>query len=280
MKRRLMAVLIGIFLVLAGCKGAEVPAGWSAGTVKVDGDFIDWTDLPTSRFEKQQAVFGVANDRDFLYVSARIRDEALARMGRVGEFTLWLNREGNKHREWGLRFGGAPRVRRPQGGRPSGPPAGGTRGRGDEGWPLPSSSDVPSTLWVITAPKDDEDPGTLVPIDGSAGPELALSRDLGVTTFEVRVPINDQMFIAHGFAMSPGGIVGIGIELTSGLTGRGGPMGGGPNSSGGGRGGRGGVRGGGTVGGLSAASSLPKDHRFWVRTRLAEPPRTERPRRY
>lgn len=279
MNRRLVAVLIGVLLVLTGCKGSDVPSGWSSGTVKVDGDFIDWTDLPTSRFEKQQAVFGVANDRDFLYVSTRIRDEALARMGRVGEFTLWLNRKGDKHREWGLRFGGFPRVGRPERGRQSGPPAGGNRGRGGEGWPMPESSAVPSTMWVISDPKDNEDPGTLVPIDGSAGPELALSRDLGVTTFEVRIPINDQMFIANGFAMSPGGMVGIGIELVSGMNGRGGPMGGGPTTGGGGLRGRGDVRGGGSVGGLSAASSRPKDHRFWVRTRLAEPPRTERPLR-
>lgn len=257
--------LIGLFFLLtfAGCKSTVLSCGWSE-EISVDGRSDDWSEIKTSYFKDQQAVIGIACDKQRLYLMLRSRDKNLARSAMRSGLTVWFDSTGKAKKKVALRFfDGIPNRL--------------ASGRSDRQRPEETAmrkragGEMNKGLIFI-----DKNESRMLPIasDGSAGPAAAFDTSFGFFVYEFSIPLAEQPIRNYGLGVRPGEKIAIGIEWggrdnmkrsSKGDRPTGG-MGGQMPGMGGGRGGGGGGRGMG--GSMKPDRSRLQKHEIWFKTIL------------
>jgi hypothetical protein len=105
--RSLKLICIPLFLLLAvslaGCNEIKLSSNWCDREIAIDGDQADWAGK--LRFlEDQQASVGVLNDGDFLYLCLVSSKEGPVMQTVRSGFTVWLDSEGGKKKNFGVKF--------------------------------------------------------------------------------------------------------------------------------------------------------------------------------
>ena len=278
----ILLVMAGV-AVLSGCQSKKVISHWAASSVQVDGMMAesDWPAGETSYFEKQEALIGLKNDSENLYVILRFRNPMWARLIGTSGLTMWLDVDGKKNRRYGIRYRGGPMPQMPTRGGRTGGRTGGVPGDPSRQPPMRARQEEFILIYADTEEEIELD------TEGSMGPAIAAAIDRGVYTYELRLPFVHENNGRYGIDSGPGMTFAIGFEAkfdieemmqgggTMGGGGRGGGMGGGGRGGGGpgsiGGGGRGGGMGGGGRGGLGSGG-MPTDLKIWVKTILANTP--------
>jgi len=103
----------------AGASALETP-------ITIDGSNSDWADIPTIYFEDQQAVLGVANDSDNLYLLMRFHDPKWVRTIKMSGLKIYVDAKGGESKDVCIRYLGGPDLASLQ-------PADLGRGRGGSG---------------------------------------------------------------------------------------------------------------------------------------------------
>ena len=267
---------IAISILISGCKGPqEVETHWSEKPIQVDGHMTDWAGIPTTFFEESAVQLGLANDSEKLHILFRFSNEMWARLIRMGGLTLWVDRSGEKKKEFGLRYTGGPSLSELQ-----------DRGTGGEGGFLDRLTEEQKERLrqretqtdQITVVDKNNNPIEDLPVNGSKGPAVAFADLKGIYTYEFSIPLQKSDLATYGIDAQPGQAIGLGLEW--GLSdedrqrmmkdmGGGPPRGGmGGSPPGGDMGGRGGDRGG--FGG-GPRPQMPRKQEVWVKTVLASP---------
>jgi hypothetical protein len=250
MSQALIVLAASISLFLTGCKELEVGTIWTDSPIDIDGSASEWADLETTYFEEQQALIGLSNDHDNIYLIVRFGDPSWIQTMRMGSLTVWLDISGSKKEKLGIRYYGGPQPARIADQR-----------NPDEG------RIIPTRLTVVTTDPDKE---TSIPPGGSRGPSAAFLITSGLYTCEMRIPMLDSSGSGYGIEIEPGESLMIGLKLqvnreqmmqsmqrgTGGMGGRGG------------MGGMGGMMGGRSRGG----SAMPREEKLWINTVISEPP--------
>ncbi len=97
-------VLAAIALAFAGCSSTVPLASvWNDRTVKIDGDISEWTQGVYYN-KKANALVGVRNDEQNIYVCFKTSDSDVIKQIRMTGLTLWLNNDGDDSKLFGIRF--------------------------------------------------------------------------------------------------------------------------------------------------------------------------------
>jgi hypothetical protein len=269
----LALALAGSTLPLLACGHSQLSASWRDRELVVDGRLDDWQGLQTV-LAKAGARVSVANDGEAVWIGLETADAALARLISHRGLTLWFDPTGGEAKSRGVRFPLPANV----------PPSrwgeiGGSRPGGAQLDRLELLGPEPYTRRELAAP-------------GADGVEVALGGGDGTITYELRVPLASAA--AWGLGVTPGAVLGVGIESKGSAgrpPGRRGPGGSGPGGGDGepdggtGDPGAGGDRGedappdgppgpGGGYGPRGGVRPGPvRDFQAWAVVRLASPPR-------
>ena len=277
----------GMALLWSGCGKPELVSQWRGGrTVVIDGKDGEWQNA-RHLIEKENLVYGIFNDADYLYLffnlSDRARQMQIARSG----LTVWLDGHGGKGKTFGVRYPLAMTAEDlPEGRR--GSPGGDGSGRGGRRSPGGEAAIDPSRLarlmerlvtrndFEILGPLKDQ--RTRSSGLNTAGIEVAASWSDGRLMYELKVPLVRGGEYEYAVGARAGKPLGFGLEAPlpdivgpgrrDGFGGMGGGMGGIGGGMGGGMGSRG-SRGSGSRGGRLGGSSWREPLELWARLRLA-----------
>jgi hypothetical protein len=275
--KALMFLAFAGLILLAGCKTQDVKTGWTAEPVQVDGQMTEWGDMPTSYFEDIGVLLSLCNNSENLYILFRFNNPEWARAIRMGGVTLWLDNNGKKKKNFGIRYQGGPTLSEMR--EKTMPDAGGFRESLTPEQQQRLLEMEKATVDQITVIDKKSDQEITMRADGSGGPAICFASPQGIYTYEFRIPLKKGDVFDSGIGTEPGQIICLGLvwgDIKMGdrqrmMPGEGREMGMPPDGGGGippGRGGMGGGRPGGRGG---PRKQTPEKQELWVKTVLASP---------
>lgn len=226
-------LLLASFILLNGCKSIELASKWRDIDITIDAIDNEWQDNKPYYDKKTDTSIGVYNDNSYVYMCLSTKDieiqTAIVQQG----FIVWLNGDGSKAKQLGIRF---PVVE--EGDRSGAPPGGGAPpGQGGPGGSVQASL---AELKILTSKKDE---GTTFTHDDAEKMGISASmRNLNnELIYELKVPLKKTDQSPYAVVPSELNVIGAGFMLygtsrsASGISGFGGSMS--DMSSGGGMGG-------------------------------------------
>lgn len=268
-----LLVLAGLTLFV-GCKTQEVETHWSATPVQVDGEMMEWANMPTTYFEDSGVQLGLCNDSENLYILFRFSNQSWARAIRMGGVTLWLDNSGKKNKDFGIRYTGGPPLSEMLK-----PGMTGEGGFQDNLTPeqkerLKKQQEAMADQFKVLYKKGGQE--ITIPANGSSGPAVSFASPQGIYTYEFKIPLRKSDAFDYGIGAQPGQTISLGLEwgdIEMGDRQRMRPEGSGMGMPPGGGLPGGGGRGGGAPGGQgSPGMQKPEKQELWVKTQLASPP--------
>lgn len=91
-------------VILSSCGGDQYDSHRLQQQITVDGNSLDWNNIPLEFLEDQPMVIGFANDDSVLYATFRFTDAALARKIHFRGVIVWLNSDNSETKSFGLRY--------------------------------------------------------------------------------------------------------------------------------------------------------------------------------
>ena len=265
--------LAALFILATACTARhELHSSWPGQPIEVDGRDTEWNQANALFFDQAHLVLTAANDRDNLYLRLTTGNRATRMMLLHSGLTVWLDREGDQNKTFGIRFpvGGGerePAIPSPQDGQRPGP---------DMADKLDEECNREAE--IVTAPGTEGERISVAEL-ATLGIAMRINLDRGLLVYELRVPLAARDGRV-GFRMDIARQDTVGIGLESGA-----PSGRKPERQGGrGRGpGMGmppgeGPRGGGMAGGgPDGGGHRPRGERpqpieLWTRVTLAHGP--------
>jgi hypothetical protein len=152
--------------MVAGCDDdLEFKSAWVVGNIVVDGKGEDWAEIQLEHLEKMEVSFGVANDREYLYLLIVTWNFSLIRTLQQEGITLWFDATSDKKKDFGLQVVGGLSLRHPV--------------HPDKG--------VPAGRLEMAAFVGDEP--FMIPPDGKFGPAAAADCGEGMCAYELKLPL-------------------------------------------------------------------------------------------
>lgn len=272
----LLLIVFGITLIV-GCKKTQITSQWKPKSLKVDGNGSDWEGIPLTMSDKINGVMGVVNDSENQYIILKLSDQRMARRIQMMGLTVWINSNGKKNKEFGIRYTGSESL------------AQSSRSQRNFEDQKQRSSKFDKMMEKMKAHLPD--PGmigviqngnlTMEPEKNTWGPSAASAENEGVYCYEFKIPLQFDKSVTENQTTSVGDNIKVCLEI-GGINdeGRnqmreqmGGTRGSGGGGRGGGRGGMGGgMKGGGARGGggrMSGGEGVEKLE-VWLDVILAE----------
>lgn len=221
--RRLAGVgVAGLAALLAACASVPVvPARSGGGSVRIDGDRMDWEGDYTP-LDGNQLWLGVRNDDDYLYLAILSESPAVVTPLVFRGLDLWVDPSREKQKSTGLRFPLGEAARAKSGGRRGSravaPP---DSGSGESGRPAlpeyPSAALLPDSLGRMADRLEllDGDSVTArlsLSEAGKRGIEAAARLDRGAFFYELRIPLRARSEGEFAVGARPGDTIEIGLQ--------------------------------------------------------------------
>ncbi|MBN1625591.1 MAG: hypothetical protein JW944_03625, partial [Deltaproteobacteria bacterium] len=220
-------LLLAFVVFLSGCKAVEVSSKWRDKDITIDAIDNEWEDKQYND-EKTQTSIGISNDDSYVYMCITTKDTEIQTAVVQQGFIVWLNGDGTKAKQLGIRF---PVVeeRGARGGQ-EGTPPGGQGAPPGQGGPGGGSQVSLTELKILTSKKDE---GTTFSRDDAGKMGIsAIMRNLNnELIYELKVPLKKTD--KEPYAVSPSELnkIGVGFMLygsssrsASGISGFGGSM--------------------------------------------------------
>jgi hypothetical protein len=248
-------------------QASELTSFWTPEPIAVDGEVTDWDSIPTVYLEDEGVVVGICNDSINVYIMYRFRDAKSLRAIRMTGLSIWLDANGKKKKEFGIRYNGGPPFEEIQ-------RLTGTDEENSFGNMSPERrermmqrmSGDKEQFTVIYRGKEQRE---TIPTNGSRGPAVSFASSDGFIAYEFSIPLQTSDYGTFGLGAQPDKKIGVG-SAWGGRPERegrdGGMMGMGSGGGDGGRGGGPGGRGGG------GRMQMPEKQEFWFKTELASRP--------
>jgi hypothetical protein len=193
-------------LWFSGCNDEKAQSTWVHSPVTIDGNLDEWKDAHFVVFQDDQLAFGAENDSTYLYLAGRTSDAGLARvMGRVG-VTLWVDAKGGDSKDLEIRF-------------PVGRSADFRLSRGGfwesltEEQQSEASKEMDEMRKGVLVIDNRSVTSHIYSLGSATGFAAAVGESSGITTFEVRIPLDLKEYVADIGSRGPKGKVGVGIQL-------------------------------------------------------------------
>jgi hypothetical protein len=102
-KISLLILLVLLSTLLTGCK-KSADSHWLQERIDIDGAGTDWQRIPLNNFQKPNVTLGLSNDENNLYVMLAFKDLSLIRMFSMNGITIWMDYDGKKNRNLGIKY--------------------------------------------------------------------------------------------------------------------------------------------------------------------------------
>lgn len=193
-------------VLMVGCGGSKAvkTEGQYAAGLAADGRSSDWNSLSARYIQDEEAVVGVANDEQYLYVMLRFRDPVYAATIQMAGLTLWLDPSGGKEKRYVLKYRGGPQ---PEDG--SLPEQVQLERRRFLTAAAMADSLATERLWIMIRDEIEEKP---IPVGGDEGPLAASAMDQGFYVYEFRVPLGESRVRYYAMNAAAGAQVGVGLQ--------------------------------------------------------------------
>jgi len=259
----LIAALAWVIIPAAASARPEIASHWRDREITVDGQDAEWSEARTYVKDAKMSI-AAFNDDEYLYLCIMTNDQQVLRQAMMQGLTIWLDPDGGKDKEFGVRF-----------------PIG-MRGDPSMRVPMPQEAEPDTaefherfgqatTEIEIIGPEKDQT--RRMPVNAVVGIDATLNMLPEGFVYELRIPLvqTDDHPFAVGIDRTDE--IGLGVEIPAqefdrskmerpqGMGGRGG-FGGGPPGGMGGRGGPGG----------GSMPERPKPVDTWCKMKLAANP--------
>ena len=200
MKKRLLLTLAWLGICLhPGCRSLKfIDSSRLTTPPEADGRMVDLTKQIVCHLYDNGMMVGVGNDEENLYVFFSPDIRARRRMPSRAELTLWLDESGKKSKK--LAYVYAANEFPPDMKKPDLPPDGGEGGQ---------AATPPAMLKIVDRVHHRE---MLIPVDGSGGAQISVSKEWGDFTYQWRIPLkrakNRQMPAGE---IKPGQTISLGL---------------------------------------------------------------------
>lgn len=182
----LRVFVIGLMILATGVYAhagdLKLSSTWRQTDIIIDGNEDDWSGRQVY-IEAIKGAIGVANDSEYLYVAISTQREDLMMKILMAGFSVWMNGDGDKDREFGIRY---PNLRPPK-------PVGEREPSGTAPRESPDLESILAILDTSTAqPMLVGIDGTIIQrlsSDGTAHAAAAMAQRHGRLIFEFSVPL-------------------------------------------------------------------------------------------
>ena len=199
MKNLLTVICVGFCLFICSCKNETIQLQRPVSEISIDGDASDWENAPLQFVEDFNGMLGLANDDDNMYVVFKFSDGMLARKIRRFGATFWIDIEGDKNKQYGIRYASSKEladsldVMRPMFQSENSE----MKSRAPQ---LQARAVEPGFMILINGEQED-----LMAEKSKAGPAASSNYEGGSYCYELRIPLP--------LALKDDGKLGIGIEV-------------------------------------------------------------------
>jgi hypothetical protein len=99
-----LAVLLFLAALVAGCGNTEFNSAWRDREITVDGKDADWSNVRVYAIEQPNVSLGLLNDESSLFLLLETNDRSLLPRLMRGGLTVWLDPSGKKDKAFGIHF--------------------------------------------------------------------------------------------------------------------------------------------------------------------------------
>lgn len=203
--KRLFILFIGAVLVLiAGCGDEEITSVWNQSVITIDGNQSDW-EGELHYLSDQQSAIGIANDKDFLYLCLATNDTAKMFQFFTTGFTVWLESKNGDEKigiQYPMRSGEMRRMVQ-------------SRNRQYEGERPDAKvrlNEFRAQQTEIGLVNEDNFLLTVYPLTNDLGLNVDLGVQIGLLVYEMKIPLNKDLYGGHNLKSGPGDVLTIGFE--------------------------------------------------------------------
>ena len=204
MKKISLSIFSIFFILIAGCGDEEINSIWNQSEITIDGNQSDW-EGKLHYLKDQQSVIGIANDNDYLYLCLATNDTAKMFQFFSTGFTVWVESKNSDEKigiQYPMRSGEMRRMmpmrnRQNEGERP------------DLKVRLNEFKAQQSEIGIVNK---DNFPLTVYPLTNELGLNVDLGVQIGLLVYEMRIPLNKDLYGGHNLKSGPGDELIIGFE--------------------------------------------------------------------
>lgn len=204
MKNLSFSVLAIATVLFTGCGDEELKSNWKQSEIIIDGNQSDW-EGKLHYLSDQQSVIGIANDNEYLYLCLATNDTAKMFQFFSTGFTVWLESKNSDEKigvQYPMRSGDMRsmmpmRNRQNEGERP------------DMKFRLNEFKAQQNEIGIVNK---DNFPLTVYPLTNELGLNVDLGVQMGMLVYEIKIPLNKDLYGGHNLKSGPGDELTIGFE--------------------------------------------------------------------
>ncbi len=190
----------------ASAVAEDVKSVWMQAVPTVDGDGDEWRDIAFNYFDDDRTAIAVSNDSAAIYLMIISKSEAtITQLERSG-VVVWLNGDGKKKRDYGLRYR-AGRLSDTERKMPEGMHFGAEME--DQREKMKEEQARLRRLITVIEKKESSE----IPSNGDNGPAAAATFGKEIYAIEFKVPIVEEAGSGYGIAPKANSELMIGIEI-------------------------------------------------------------------
>jgi len=191
-------------ILVSGCGDEELTSSWRQTEITIDGNQSDW-ESKLHYLSDQQSVVGIANDNEYLYLCLATNDTAKMFQFFSTGFTVWLESKNSDEKigvQYPMRSGDMRRMmpmrnRQNEGERP------------DMKVRLNEFKAQQSEIGIVNK---DNFPLTVYPLTNELGLNVDLGVQMGLLVYEMKIPLDKDLYGGHNLKSGPGDVLTIGFE--------------------------------------------------------------------
>lgn len=204
MKNLSLSILTSSLILFSGCGDEEINSAWTQSAIAIDGNQSDW-EGKLHYLSDQQAAIGIANDNDYLYLCLATNDTAKMFQFFSTGFTVWLESKNIDEKigiQYPMRSGNMSRMMR----------SGNPRIEGEKPDTKVRLNEFKAQQNEIGIVNEDNFPLTIYPLTNELGLNVGLGFQIGLLVYEMKIPINKDLYGGHNLKSVPGDVLIIGFE--------------------------------------------------------------------
>jgi len=199
-----LSILTIVLILISSCGDEEINSNWTQSAITVDGNQLDW-EGKLHYLSDQQSVIGIANDNEYLYLCLATNDTAKMFQFFSTGFTVWLESKNSDEKigvQYPMRSGDMRRMmpmrnRQNEGERP------------DMKVRLNEFKAQQSEIGIVNK---DNFPLTVYPLTNELGLNVDLGVQMGLLVYEMKIPLNKDLYGGHNLKSGPGDVLTIGFQ--------------------------------------------------------------------
>jgi hypothetical protein len=205
MTRTILSVLVIVFVPLISLLAEDVKSGWATVPMTIDGDGDEWRDRGFTYFDEDKTAIAIMNDSAEIYLIVISRDEGTVMQMERSGIVVWLNGDGKKKKDYGLRYRAGRLSKEPR--------------RTPEGFEPPADmaerrekmeeeqARLRRVITIIENKKSEE-----ISAKGDQGPAAAATYGKEIYAIEFKIPILAPGAEGNGLSRKEAGQIMLGIE--------------------------------------------------------------------